>query len=279
MSAAGFLTITRPVNAIVAGVAAIVAYLIATGTVIPAAFLLLIIVALITAAGNVINDYFDAGIDAVNRPDRPIPSGTVSRTSAISFAACLFVAGVFVSLFTNPICIVIALVNSFLLVSYAAHLKSLPLVGNVTVAYLSASMFLFGGALNGWESMVHIIPVAGITFFAMLARELLKAAEDVEGDRKGGAVTLPIRFGVSATVRLASVCGILAVVMSIVPYFWWGPWYLAGIALVDIVIVFAVLKPVTCRTPECVKVSKASTILKAGAFASLIVFALSALFL
>ena len=76
------------------------------------------------------------------------------------------------------------------------------------MAYLSASMFLFGGALNGWESLVHILPIAAITFFAMLARELLKAAEDVEGDRMGGADTLPIRFGVLPTVRLAFICAV-----------------------------------------------------------------------
>lgn len=276
MSAAGFLTITRPVNAIVAGVTAIVAYLIATGTVIPAATLLFVIVALITAAGNVINDYFDAGIDAVNRPDRPIPSGSVSRISARNFAVFLFVAGVLASLFTNPLCLAITLFNSLLLVAYAARLKSLPLVGNIAVAYLSASVFLFGGALNGGENLVHVLPVAAITLFAMLSRELLKAAEDVEGDRMGGANTLPIRFGIPATVQLAFVCAGLAVITSVMLYLWWGPWYLAGIFLVDVVIMFASLKSVTCQTPECVKISKASTILKATFFASLIVFAISA---
>jgi geranylgeranylglycerol-phosphate geranylgeranyltransferase len=279
MSAAGFLTITRPVNAVVAGIAAIVAYLIATGTLVPAAGLLFIVVALITAAGNVINDFYDAAIDAVNRPDRPIPSGSVSRISARNFAVVLFIAGVLVSLFTNPLCIAIAVFNSLLLVAYAARLKSLPLAGNVAVAYLSASMFLFGGALSGWESMVHIIPVAAITFFAMMARELLKAAEDVEGDRIGGADTLPIRWGIPPAVRLAAIFAVLAIVTSIMPYLWWGPWYLVGISIVDLVILIAAAKSVTCTTPECVQRSKATTILKAGAFASLIVFALSAVFL
>lgn len=279
MSAQGFLRITRPVNAIVAGIAAIVAYLIATGTEIPAAALLFVIVALITAAGNVINDYFDADIDAVNRPDRPIPAGSVRRESAKRFAGILFVAGVFVSLFTTPLCIAIALFNSLILFAYAARLKKLPLVGNVAVSYLSASMFLFGGALNGVESMVHVLPIAAITFFAILARELLKAAEDVEGDRQGGADTLPVRLGIPPTVRLAFFCAGLAVVISIMPYFWWGSWYLAGIFIVDVIIMIAASVSVMCRTPECVKASKASAILKAGFFASLIVFALSAVFL
>jgi geranylgeranylglycerol-phosphate geranylgeranyltransferase len=57
------------------------------------------------------------------------------------------------------------------------------------VAYLAASIFLFGGALNGLDGLLRNIPVASITFFAMLSRELLKDAEDVEGDRAGGADT------------------------------------------------------------------------------------------
>jgi len=279
MSAAGFFAITRPVNSVVAGIAAIVAYLIATGTVLPAAFLLFIIVALVTAAGNIINDYFDADIDAVNRPDRPIPSGAVSRIAARDFAVVLFLAGILVSFFTNPLCIAIAVFNSFLLFGYAARLKSLPLYGNLTVSYLSASMFLFGGALAGWNGLVHMIPIAVITFFAMLARELFKAAEDVEGDRAGGADTFPVRAGIPATARLAFTCAVFAVAASIIPYLWWGPVYLAGIAIVDAVIIIAAFRGLSCATPECVKTSRASTFLKAGFFASLVVFTLSALFL
>lgn len=279
MSLSGFFTITRPANSVVAGIAAIVAYLIATGTVIPAVILLFLIVALITAAGNVINDYFDAGIDAINRPERPIPSGTVSRSAARAFALALFCTGIIVSFFSNPLCIAIACANSLLLVAYAARLKSTPFLGNAAVSYLSASIFLFGGALAGWSGFVHMLPVAAITFLAMLARELLKDAEDVAGDKAGGASTLPIRIGIPATVRLACVFAVLAVFASVIPYFWWGPWYLAGILAVDCIVVGATLRALRCGTPGCVKASGSTTLLKMGMFASLVVFTLSAVFL
>ena len=279
MRLAGFFTLTRPVNSLVAGLAAIVAYLIDTGTVIPESLLLFFIVALITAAGNVINDFFDAEIDAINRPDRPIPSGAVSKGAARGFAVTLFLAGVLVSFFTNSLCIGITIINSVLLIAYAAKLKSTPLIGNIVVAYLSASIFLFGGALNGIDGMVRIIPIAAITFFAMLSRELLKDAEDVEGDREGGADTMPIRIGIKKTSEIALISSVLAVAASFVPYLWWGAWYLGGIIVVDIIIISAVLRGVKCETPECVKKSMASSLLKAGMFASLVVFTLSAVFL
>jgi geranylgeranylglycerol-phosphate geranylgeranyltransferase len=279
MRLAGFIIITRPVNSFVAGLAAIVAYLIDTGTVIPESLLLFFIVALITAAGNVINDFFDAEIDAINRPDRPIPSGAVSKGAARGFALTLFLAGILVSFFTNSLCAGIAIFNSILLIAYAAKFKSTPLIGNIVVAYLSASIFLFGGALNGIDGLIHIIPVAAITFFAMLCRELLKDAEDVEGDRAGGADTVPIRIGIKKTSEVACITAVLAVAASFIPYFWWGIGYLAGILVVDIIIIIAALRALGCETPGCVKASNASSFLKAGMFASLVVFTLSAVFL
>ncbi|MDD1694861.1 MAG: geranylgeranylglycerol-phosphate geranylgeranyltransferase [Methanoregula sp.] len=279
MSAAGFLKITRPANAVMAGIAAIVAYLVASGTLVPSAILLLIVVTLITAAGNVINDYYDAEIDAVNRPDRPIPAGLVTRHAASWFAVFLFTAGLVICLFTNVLCIGLAVFNSLLLVGYAARLKSMPLVGNVAVAYLAGSMFLFGGAFDGVSGLVRLAPLAVMTFLAMLARELLKDAEDVEGDAAGGASTLPIRIGVKKTAYCAFVVVLLSALASIVPFWWWGAPYLAMIGIVDLILIIASYRALHCDSPACVRDSGASAVLKYSMFASLIVFVLSVIFL
>ena len=279
MSLAGLFYITRPVNSAAAGLAVIVAYLIATGTVIFGVLLLFSIAALITAAGNVINDYFDVEIDRVNRPDRPIPSGLVQLPAAHAYAVTLFLAGILVCFFTDPLCVAIAGFNSLLLIAYAARLKRTPLVGNIAVSFLAASMFLFGGALNGLPGFFHVMPFAVMTFFAMLARELVKDGEDVEGDKASGAVTIPIRYGIKATMILALFCAVLGVVASLAPYLWWGFWYIIGILPVDGIILYACIKAVRCTTPSDVKASGASTLLKAGMFASLVIFTLSALFL
>ncbi|MDO9550081.1 MAG: geranylgeranylglycerol-phosphate geranylgeranyltransferase [Methanoregula sp.] len=279
MSASGYFTITRPANAVVSGVTAIIAYLIATGTVIPSVILLLVIVILITAAGNVINDYFDADIDRINRPERPIPSGKITLPAARNFAVILFLAGILAAFFTPPLCLFIAVINVLILVLYAANLKSLPVVGNAAVAYLAASIFLFGGAFAGMDPLVLMIPLAAITFLATMVREILKDAEDVEGDAAGGADTLPIRIGIRSTTRIALGFALTAAVASVVPYLWWGMWYLAGILIVDIIIFVAVIRTLPCKTPECIRKTRATMLIKAGMFAALVVFALSALFL
>lgn len=279
MTLAGLFAITRPLNAVTAGLGAIVAYLIATGTVRPEALVLFCVVTLVTAAGNVINDYFDVEIDRVNRPDRPIPSGQVSLPAARAYAVTLFLSGIFISLFTNGLCIAIAVFNSLLLLIYAARLKRTLLLGNITVSYLAASMFLFGGALGGLPGLLHVMPFAIMIFFAMVARELIKDGEDVEGDKASGAVTLPIQYGIKTTTFFALSCAVLGIAASLLPYLWWGFWYVYGILLVDGTILVACLKAVRCITPEALKASKASLLMKAGMFASLVIFALSALFL
>ena len=78
---------------------------------------------------------------------------------------------------------------------------------------------------------------------------------------------------------VALFCAFLGVVASLAPYLWWGSWYIYGILLADGILLFACIKAVRCRTPSCVNATGASTILKAGMFASLVVFTLSAVFL
>ncbi len=279
MSLTGYFSITRPLNSIISGLAAGIGFLVATGTITPACLVLIPVVFCITAGGNVINDYFDAEIDAVNRPDRPIPSGAVQKRSAQLFALALFLVGILPALFTGPLCLALVIVNSLLLVVYAARLKSMPFIGNLTVSYLAGSIFLFGGAFAGVSGLFSNIPLAVITFLATLARELLKDAEDVEGDAAGGARTLPMQIGIRNTGRLAFLCSILAIGASLIPVQRWGVWYLAGIAVVDCIILAAAIRALPCTTPACIRETGSTTILKAGFFTSLLVFSLAAYFL
>ena len=57
-------------------------------------WLLLISSAGLYLGGMVLNDVFDAALDAVERPERPIPSGRISRTAAAIFGALLLIIGV-----------------------------------------------------------------------------------------------------------------------------------------------------------------------------------------
>jgi len=275
----GQIRILRPLNAVVAGLAAVLAYFIASGTLIPDTIVLVVIVFLITAGGNTINDYFDVAIDRINRPDRPIPAGEMDTLQAGVLAAVLFSCGILLSIFTNPLCFIIAVFNALLLILYAARLKRMLFIGNMAVSYLSASIFLFGGAFHGIEGFEKLSAIALMTFFAMLSRELLKTAEDVEGDAASGALTVPVEYGIRVTVFLSLLFALCAIVGSLYPVRWWGLPYLGGILLVDALIFIATVRPLSCRKSGCVRETGASNLLKAGMFSSLIVFTFSAAFL
>ncbi|WOF16423.1 geranylgeranylglycerol-phosphate geranylgeranyltransferase [Methanoplanus sp. FWC-SCC4] len=273
----GYVQITRPVNSVIAGLAVLLGVIIASGTVALDSLVLIPVVALITAAGNVINDYFDREIDAVNRPERPIPSKKVSEKGALIFSTVLFITGILLCLFANYLCLFLALLNSFLLIAYAMKLKGMPLVGNLAVSYLSASIFLFGGAIAGPGGLIQNFVIAAITFFAMLSREMLKDAEDIEGDKTGGAKTLPMIIGVKKTGVLAFLMAFLAVFASFLPLFrFWGITYIAMISIADIIILYAAFRGLSCDDSESLRESGATGLLKKGMFLALLIFIISA---
>lgn len=270
MNVRGYLQIIRPVNALVAGIAVLLGVLVAGVAMIPILLLLIVAVFCITGAGNAVNDYYDREIDAINRPDRPIPSGAVSVRGAAVYSAVLFVFGIACAAFVHPFCFVIACFNAFLLVVYAAWLKRVPLAGNVVVSYLAGSIFLFGGAVAGLPGLLVNLPLAGIVFLPMTAREILKDAEDIEGDREGGARPLPMVIGVLNSCRIAAVLAAGAVLISLLPIMpWWGGWYLGMIAFADGIILYAVISALRCTTSADVRDSGATSMLKNGMFAAL----------
>ncbi|MDD1653205.1 MAG: UbiA family prenyltransferase, partial [Methanomicrobiales archaeon] len=217
-------------------------------------------------------------IDRINRPDRPIPSGRVTTRAALALAGLLFITGILACIPAGPLCLAIAAVNSLLLVLYAARLKRVLLAGNLAVAYLSGSLFLFGGALAGMEGAVRTLPLVLITFLAMMAREILKGAEDLEGDRAFGAVTLPAVLGVPRSSWLALACAAGAVAVSLLPVLpWWSVPYLAGITVPDLLILGGAGMAVGCRDGPCIRSSRATMILKAGMFLALVVICGAAL--
>ncbi|RZN37981.1 MAG: geranylgeranylglycerol-phosphate geranylgeranyltransferase [Methanosarcinales archaeon] len=198
---------------------------------------------LITGAGNSINDFFDADIDAINKPTRPIPSGRVSNDAALYFSLVLFGIGIVLSGFLGLICFVVAVINSTLLILYASSLKRTVLTGNVCVGYLTGSTFLFGGALFGISGITRTAGLLGLSMLATVAREITKDIEDTRGDMAMGANTLPIRIGRKSAGHVASAVGVVAVLVSPLPYFTgFSSWYLLVVGFADICFLAAILR-------------------------------------
>ncbi len=223
-----------------AAAAAIIGLAIAGGLHAEAAALIFLTVFLITGAGNVINDYYDRDIDAINRPGRPIPSGRMSAREAFYYSLALFATGCLIACQVNQICLSVAAFNSVLLFLYARNLKAMPLAGNITVAFLTGCTFLFGGAATGSAGLLaNKVPFL-LSFLVSMSREIAKDIEDMAGDRAGGARTLPILAGERVSVALAAAFALAAVALGFFAPF--GRVYLAIVVVADLLFLLSVQK-------------------------------------
>ena len=105
--------------------------------------------ALITSAGFAINDYFDRESDAVIKPKRPIPSGSLTLKQVVVVSGVLFAVGLAMSFFINWLSFVIILVDSLLLLVYSYMVKRKSgFVANVLVGVLTGTAFMYGKQLS-----------------------------------------------------------------------------------------------------------------------------------
>lgn len=76
--------------------------------------------------GMVLNDVFDAKLDAVERPERPIPSGRISLKAAVSLGILLMLTGIISAAFLGTTALLIALMITVAVLAYDSWLKKTP---------------------------------------------------------------------------------------------------------------------------------------------------------
>jgi geranylgeranylglycerol-phosphate geranylgeranyltransferase len=118
-------------------------------------------------------------------------------------------------------------------------------LGNVAVATLAGLAFLFGAIVQG-ETFASILPQAwvafGFAFLWHLAREWVKAAEDLDGDKAAGLNTLAVAYGNKPATRAA------AVVLSLLTVGLWPPYFLDYFSGVYLLLVAFGVLPVLVGT-------------------------------
>jgi len=238
------LDLTRPGNAISAGLLTVSGSFVAGGvTAAPVAVLAAVVATVAaTGGGNAINDYFDREIDAINQPGRPIPRGDITPRGALWFSLGLFAVATTAALSLPTAAVAIAGFNFTALVAYTELFKGLPGVGNVLVGYLTGSTFLFGGAAVG--DPFGAVVLFGLAAVATLTREIIKDVEDIDGDREEGLRTLPIVIGEGAALSIGVAVMGLAVAASAWPYLngSFGVVYLAIVIPADVVMFGATVR-------------------------------------
>jgi len=185
-------------------------------------FFLVMATVLITAAGYVINDYFDTKTDLVNRPEKVILGRKLNRRWAILLHIIFNTIGIglgtYISFYIGlPILSLVFVMITGILWFYSTTYKRQFLIGNVIVALLTALVPLmvllfeipllrakYGLLMLELKASFNyiILWVIAFSFYAFLLtliREVIKDIEDFEGDNAYGRNTMPIVLGVMNT--------------------------------------------------------------------------------
>ena len=195
----------------------------------PTTYFIFIVIAtmLISAAGYVINDYFDRKTDLINRPQKVIVGKIIPRRIAILWHWFLTISGVILGLYVSYKLNLIHLSLIFVLVSgtlwfYSTTYKNQFLLGNIIIAFLVALvpliLLLYELPLLVRVHRLDILAnnislksltlwIGGYTIFAFttnLIREIVKDIEDFEGDFVYGRKTIPIVWNVNGAKAIVS---------------------------------------------------------------------------
>ncbi len=174
--------------------------------------------ALLNAASNGVNQYYDIEIDRRNKPRRHLVTGAISMRNGYLFSLALYVAAILPTWLvvvypytgleaklTAPLrhheCALIYLLGTLFTFIYSApalgRTKARGMWANITIAIPRGCLL----KVAGWSmvaSIFHVEPwyIGGIFFIFLLGATTTKDFSDMEGDRAGGCRTLPIIYGV-----------------------------------------------------------------------------------
>ncbi|AUC84213.1 hypothetical protein CW731_02375 [Polaribacter sp. ALD11] len=181
---------------------------------------------LITAGGYIVNDIFDIEADKINKPTKVIIGKSISTKSAWFLYYSTSFLGLFLGCYlsftikNNGYCFIF-LGTILLLFLYSKFLKKTLLIGNLLVAVLlglvifttvlfnepkSNSNTIFEVISNFGTSISLLLTTITYIVFSLLTtfiREIVKDIEDVNGDLKIKAKTLPILFGRKRASKVA----------------------------------------------------------------------------
>lgn len=181
-----------------------------------------IAVATLSAAGYVINDYFDQDIDAINEPGRPIPSGAVSSRLALLATAVLFVAGLTSAYYIGYVNLGIAALWVVFAVWYAMSLKRRG-YGFESLAFgiIMGLTTMFGAAavLQTLDSR-SLWMVAGFISLYITALHMTGTLKDLAGDARAGCKTSAVVWGESLTRSMIPVVYLLSFLVLL-----YGTWH------------------------------------------------------
>ncbi|MEY3979329.1 MAG: bacteriochlorophyll/chlorophyll synthetase family protein [Pseudomonadota bacterium] len=170
---------------------------------------------MVCATSQAVNDWFDRHVDAINEPQRPIPSGRMPGRWGLYIALLWTLLSLLVATALGPWGFGAAIAGLMLAWAYSApplRLKNNGWLGNAAcglsyegLAWVTGAAVMAGGAMPGASSLL----LALLYSIAAHGIMTLNDFKSVEGDRQMGVRSLPVRLGVQGAARTA--CWVMVV--------------------------------------------------------------------
>jgi chlorophyll synthase len=169
---------------------------------------------LLCATSQIVNDWFDRHVDAINEPDRPIPSGRVPGRWGLGLAITWSVMAMVCAALLGPWVLGASALG--LALAWAYSMPPLRLkksgwagVAAVGLSYETLPWFTGAAALSGGLPRAEVIAVATLYGVGAFGIMILNDFKAVEGDAQTGVRSVPVQLGVKRAALVA--CLVMAV--------------------------------------------------------------------
>ena len=205
-------------------------------------FIIVIVSGLVIAGGYIINNFYDAEKDLINKPRKSMLDRLVSQRTKLTTYFVLNFVSVFLASYVSFKAVLFFSAYIFGIWFYSHKLKRIPFLGNFVSATLAiAPFFAIFVYYKNVEAVIFMHAI--FLFLLILAREMIKDLENIAGDMAHNYKTVPVLYGVTfSKVCIAVLIGLTLVPsLLLIEYFDVGYMYLYFIVCIFFQIGFLVL--------------------------------------
>ncbi|MFP2997484.1 geranylgeranylglycerol-phosphate geranylgeranyltransferase [Spongiivirga sp. MCCC 1A20706] len=187
-------------------------------------FMLVTATALAIAGGYIINNFYDAEKDLINRPKKSMLDRLVSQRTKLTTYFVLNFGSIFFASYVSFRAVVFFALYIFGIWWYSHRLKKIPFLGNLTSALLAITPFFAVFIYyRNFETVIFVH--ASFLFLVIAMRELVKDLENLKGDLAQNYRTIPVIFGEGMSKGLIT----FLVVLTLIPIFLLAKYFDVGL--------------------------------------------------
>jgi chlorophyll/bacteriochlorophyll a synthase len=209
---------------------------------------------LVCATSQAVNDWFDRHVDAINEPNRPIPSGRIPGLWGLYLAIFWTVVSLAVALSLGPWGFTAAALGLLLAWAYSAppiRLKLNGWWGNAACGLSYEGLaWVTGAAVMARGEMPDAKSLSLALLYSVAAHGImtLNDFKAINGDRQMGVLSLPVQLGVTGAAKVACAFMLIPQLIVIGLHISWGlPWF--AVTCIGLLLIQVQMMRVFLRSP------------------------------